>query len=81
MRLAPRQATAEHGPWRITLDHPSFGPFMEHGKRRDLRQQLYRAFVTRASAEATDNTPLIGRILSLRRASAALLGYESYAGL
>lgn len=75
------EATAEHGPWRITLDYPSFGPFMEHGQHRDLRQQLYRAFVTRASAEATDNTPLIGRILSLRRASAALLGYDSYAAL
>lgn len=75
------EATAEHGPWRITLDYPSFGPFMEHGKRRDLREQLYRAFVTRASAEATNNTPLIGRILTLRHASAALLGYDSYAAL
>src|SRR5918996_2832264 len=33
-------ATAERGPWRITLDYPSFGPFMEHSRRRDLREQL-----------------------------------------
>ena len=38
------QATAGAGPWRITLDAPSFRPFMEHARRRDLREQLYRAF-------------------------------------
>jgi oligopeptidase A len=74
-------ATAEQGPWRITLDYPSFGPFMEHSRRRDLRQQLYRAFITRASAGAEDNTPLMLRILRLRQEQAALLGYRTYAEL
>jgi oligopeptidase A len=74
-------ATAEHGPWRITLDYPCFGPFMDHSRRRDLREQLYRAFITRASAGALDNTPLIARILSLRQEQAALLGYSTYAEL
>jgi oligopeptidase A len=74
-------ATAEHGPWRITLDYPSFGPCMEHSQRCDLREQLYRAFITRASAGATDNTPLISRILSLRQEQAALLGFRTYAEL
>ena len=60
-------ATPEHGPWRITLDYPSFGPFMEHSRRRDLREQLYRAFITRASNGEEDNTPLLRSILSLRQ--------------
>lgn len=33
-------ATATAGPWRITLDSPSFGPFMQHSCRRDLREQI-----------------------------------------
>ncbi len=74
-------ASAEKGPWRITLDFPSYGPFMQHGRRRDLRERLYRAYVTRASSGAEDNTELIGRILGLRRELAALLGFDSFAAL
>jgi oligopeptidase A len=74
-------ATAETGPWRITLDYPSFGPFMENATRRDLREKLYRAFVTRASSGELDNAPIIERILGLRRETAELLGYTSYADL
>ncbi|MGQ4808164.1 Oligopeptidase A [Candidatus Entotheonellaceae bacterium PAL068K] len=74
-------ATADHGPWCITLDYPSYGPFMQHSRRRDLRQRLYRAFITRASTGVNDNTPLIGRILRLRQEQAALLGYPTFADL
>jgi len=74
-------ATPEHGPWRITLDYPSFGPFLEHSQRRDLREQLYRAFITRASSGAEDNTTLLRSILSLRQEQARLLGYGSFAEL
>ncbi|WP_346291922.1 M3 family metallopeptidase [Sphaerothrix gracilis] len=75
------KATAESGPWRITLDYPSYVPFMQHSRRRDLREQLYRAFVTRASAGDLNNTPHIERILELRQQQAALLGYDTYAEL
>ncbi len=74
-------ATAERGPWRITLDLPSYGPFLQHGKRRDLREALYRAFVTRASSGEHDNTELMRRILRLRREEASLLGFASFAEL
>jgi len=74
-------ATAEDGPWRITLDAPSYVPFQQHGRRRDLRERLYRAFVTRASTGELDNTPLLRGILRLRREEAALLGFASFAGL
>ena len=72
-------ATAESGPWRITLDAPSFGPFMEHCQSRDLREQVYRAYVSRASADDADNTPLISQILQLRKEKAALLGFRCFA--
>jgi oligopeptidase A len=72
-------ASADSGPWRITLDYPSFVPFLEHCRRRDLREQLYRAYVCRASSDELDNTPVLERTLELRREAAKLLGYETYA--
>jgi oligopeptidase A len=63
------------------LDFPSFAPFMEHSQRRDLRETLYRAFISRASTGPEDNTPLIKRILQLRQEKAVLLGYRTYAEL
>jgi oligopeptidase A len=74
-------AGADEGPWRITLDMPSAVPFLQHSRRRDLRERLYRAQVTRASSGELDNTPLVERILRLRREQARLLGFESYAAL
>lgn len=72
-------ATAAAGPWLITLDAPSFRPFLQHARRRDLREQLYRAYVTRASSGDTDNGPVIGQILALRQEMAGILGFADYA--
>ncbi|WNG23993.1 M3 family metallopeptidase [Cystobacter fuscus] len=73
------EPTAENGPWRITLDAPSFQPFMEHSRRGELREKVYRAYITRASSGEVDNMPLIERILALRQEKARLLGYGSFA--
>ena len=73
------EATPESGPWRISLDAPSFVPFLQHSRNRDLREQVYRAYITRASAGELDNSGLILSILRLRKEKAALLGYENYA--
>jgi oligopeptidase A len=75
------RASAERGPWRFTLETTLYVPFMEHARRRDLRERLYRAFVTRASSGEQDNQPLIRRILGLRREEARLLGFGSFAEL
>ena len=72
-------ATADNGPWCITLDLPSFLSFMQHASRRDLRENVYRAYITRAATGDTDNLPYIRRILKLRRELAALLGFENFA--
>jgi oligopeptidase A len=74
-------ATPENGPWRITLDFPSFTPFMQHSTRRDLREKLYKAHITRASSGELDNNPLIERILELRQELANLLGFQNFAEL
>ena len=74
-------ATAEQGPWRITLDAPIFIPFMEHCRNRQRREQVYRAFVTRASSGSQNNSGLIDRILELRNRQAGLLGYDTPAAV
>lgn len=75
------QATAETGPWRITLDHAVYTPFMMHSRNRAAREKLCRASAMRAASGDLDNTPIIEQILALRREMAALLGYGSYAEL
>lgn len=50
-----------------------------HSKNRPLREELYRAFITRASSGDSDNTPIIQQILKLRKERAALLGYSCHA--
>ena len=73
------KATPENGPWRLTLDMPSYAPFMQHSKRRDLREKSYKAFISRAASGELDNKPIIDRILTLRQELAELLGYDTYA--
>ncbi len=75
------QATPEKGPWRITLDYPSYVPFMQHSQQRHLREQIYKAFVSRAAGGERDNAAYIERILTLRREMSQLLGFESYAAM
>ena len=74
--LIPRPSL---GPWRITLDGPVVTPFLQHCQRRDLREVVYRAYVSRASSGEWDNSEIISRLLKLRREKALLLGYRTFA--
>jgi oligopeptidase A len=74
---AARQA-GETG-WRMGLDMPRLVPFLKYSQRRDLREKVYRAQVSRASSGELNNLPLIEQILTLRLQQAQLLGYPSWA--
>jgi len=68
----------------ITLDFPSFYPVLTYCDNRDLRHEVYQAFVTRASdvgpdGGTWDNTPVMAEILKRRHAMAGLLGFNNYA--
>ncbi len=66
--------------WRFTLQFPSYLPVMQYAKDRALREQIYRAYVTRAAdGSAHDNTALMHRIHSLRQEKSRLLGYDNFA--
>ena len=75
--------------WKFTLHAPSYIPLMQYADSRNLREKMYRAYVTRASeldpsreannVAGLDNTPLISRMLELRKEEAQLLGFDCYA--
>ena len=72
---------APPGRHTFTLHAPSYMAFMQYAARRERREQLYQAYVTRASSGEKDNGPLIRRTLVLRREMARLLGFRNYAEL
>lgn len=76
-----QHGTDAAGPWRFTLEFPSYGPFMQHSTRRELREQMYRAYIMRASSGDLDNAPLIQNIIALRTEKAKLLGFSTFAEL
>ncbi|MBE0619272.1 MAG: M3 family metallopeptidase [Burkholderiales bacterium] len=68
--------------WKFSLQAPSYVPFMQYADKRELREQMYRAYVTRASEfgkPELDNTALITQILGLHHEAAQLLGYANHA--
>ena len=65
--------------YRFTLQIPSYQPFMQYADNRALRQELYTAYVSRATGGEYDNAPLIDRILALREEFATMLGYKNFA--
>ena len=75
------EATPENGPWVVTLDYPSYIPFMKYATNRELREKLYKAFVSRASSGELDNRGNIDRILELRKEKANILGFANFAEL
>lgn len=52
---------------------------MQHARNRSLREEIYRAYIARASSGDHNNTPIIERILKLKLEKAKLLGYNNYA--
>lgn len=70
--------------WLFTLDYPSYMPVMSYSENRDLRAEMYTAFVTRASDQGPyagqfDNTQVMDEIVTLRHELAQLLGFKNYA--
>ncbi|GAB3110997.1 oligopeptidase A [Aestuariicella hydrocarbonica] len=81
-----RQAADEKSEsgYVITLDIPSYLAVMMHADNRQLREEIYTAYGTRASDQGPtagqwDNAPLIDEILSVRHQLAQLLGFDNYA--
>jgi peptidyl-dipeptidase Dcp len=82
MREAMKSDAQERGldGYAVTLLRSSVEPFLQFSQRRDLREKLFRAFVSRGdSGGATDNKAIIAEMVRLRAERAGLLGYSDFA--
>jgi Zn-dependent oligopeptidase len=74
------QSRGYDGKWVITLDAPSYVPFMTYASNRDLREKLAKAFGSRAyKKEENDNRETVKQLAKLRKERAIVLGYDSHA--
>ena len=79
---AAASLAAERGKegWLITLDFPSYVPFMKYASNRDLRRQLALAYGSKGfHSDDLDNQDNVLKIANLRHRRAQLLGYKSHA--
>ncbi len=68
------------GKWAFTLDKPSLIPFLQYAENRDLRERLYRGYLTRCHhGDERDNRTVLDSIANLRLQRANLLGYPTHA--
>jgi len=67
-------------PFAVTLSRSSVEPFLQYADDRTLREQLYRAWVSRGDNDnVRNNGAIISEMLALRAERASLLGYETFA--
>ena len=82
-RAADAAAEKELEGWLFSLDFPTYDAVMRQADSRDLREALYRGWVTRGSDQGRDpkwdNSEIIERILALRHEAANLVGFANYA--
>jgi len=68
------------GKWVFTLQNPSIMPFLQYADNRNLREQIYKAYIDRGSQDnAYNNWANISKMVSLRVQKARLLGFPDYA--
>ena len=82
-RAAAREDAQRKGldGWRFTLQAPSLTPLLTYLDDRKIREDVWRAYGTRATSGEHDNRGLIVQILELRREKAAMLGYTDFSDL
>lgn len=80
---AAAETAAEKGQsgWTFTLQYPSYVPFMQYCRDRELRHELWMASATKATSGELDNSQIVKDIVANRIARANLLGYATYADL
>lgn len=83
VRAAESAKQAGKEGWLFSLDFPTYDAVMRQADSRDLREALYRGWVTRGSDQGADpkwdNSSNIERILALRHEAANLVGFATYA--
>ncbi|MDF2867446.1 MAG: oligopeptidase [Gammaproteobacteria bacterium] len=83
---AAQEAAKRHDKtgWLLTLDFPSYDAVIRYADNRELRQEIYTAYTTRASDQGPlagqyDNSTIMDEIITLRHELAELLGFDNFA--
>lgn len=82
IKNAAKEAAKEaghNGKYLFTLSSPSIFPFLTYSTKRELREEIYTAYINRCNGGEWDNTDAIRTIANLRARRAQLLGYKSHA--
>jgi peptidyl-dipeptidase Dcp len=82
VREAAAAAATERGQsgrYAITISRSSIEPFLQFSTRRDLREEVFRAWAARGETAGRDNRPLIAEMVALRAERAGILGHPSFA--
>ena len=73
------QAAGKEG-WLFNLQKPSWIPFLQYADNRDLRREMYLAYINRGdNNNEHDNKAVIAEILKLRQQKARLFGFNNFA--
>lgn len=75
---ADAKARGDKG-WTVTLQAPSYVPFLRYSSNRPLKEKLWKAYNARALGGEWDNTDIVKQIANTRLKIANLLGYKCYA--
>jgi peptidyl-dipeptidase Dcp len=68
--------------WVFTIQKPSMLPFLNYADNRELRKEIYDAYVNQGNNnDEYDNKVILAKILNLRVQKAKLLGYENHASI
>ncbi len=70
-------AKQDDGSYKFTLQMPSYISYMTYGKNPKLREELYKAYTTRAP----ENADIIDELMQLRQEMAKILGFDNFAEL
>lgn len=74
------KAAGKEGKWLFTLQNSSRLPFLQYADNRELRKQIYEAYINRGNHDdANDNKEVLRKVITLRLEKAQLLGFDSYA--
>ena len=68
------------GKWVFTLHKPSLIPFLQYSDKRNLREKMFKGYITRGDHnDKLDNKDIVRKMVNLRIEKAQLLGYKSHA--
>ncbi len=74
------KADGKEGEWAFTTQRPSIFPFLQYSENRDLREEIFHAYINRGNnGNEYDNNKILADIVRLRAQRARLLGYKTHA--